>query len=133
MRVGAVHDFGQGFTGAKFKWRLSVQFNVAPTAVNEPVQIYLSTGATILTNVYQDGEPGLIDAAGDVNMITNMLQLGTLLTTSTVVDHTMTVSGIVRIYDRYVSPAICNSSSQALRNENGYGFFSLTPLIEMAT
>ena len=129
VRVGSQHDLGVRHRVERYKWRMVVQFDVAPTAVGEIVEIYLAT-ADIAADV--DGGCGVIDAAGDVNMLRNMMQIGTLATTSLTLNHDMIASGTCRIPSRYVSPVIYNAASRSFENVVNLSRFILTPIIEEA-
>jgi len=124
-RIGAQLDLGAGSVSEWYSWRLTVQFNAAPTAVGETVEIYLSTS----DGSEEDGQEGTADAAlGSANSLKNMHLIGVLVTTSTDASHDMTASGICRISSRYVCPVIYNNASQALKATNDTSEFTLTPI-----
>ncbi len=111
----------------RFKWRFTIQFEAAPV-VGEIIEIYLALG----DGVNIDGEPGAVAAAGDVNMLRNMLQIGTLAVSSVDADHTMSTSGVCLIPARYVSPVIFNNTADDPRLVGGAEatFFKLTRIDE---
>ena len=123
VRVGAQHDFGPGMLYERYEWRLTVQFATAPV-VAETIAVYLarSDGTAI------DGGVGAVDAAGVVAWLTNLEDLGDLTVTSVDADHDMTVSGVVTLLSRYVSPVIHNNTADNLRNTDDSCEFTLTPI-----
>ena len=123
-RIGARKDFGAGSTAEWYEWRLTVQFDTAPV-VGETVDIYLSTS----DGTEEDGQEGAADAdVGDNGSLKNMQLIGSLIVTTTTVDHDMTTSGICRIATRYVSPVIHNNTADSLQATNDTGEFTLTPI-----
>lgn len=123
VQVGARKDWGAGSTSEWYTWRLTVQFETDPV-VGETVDIYLSTS----DGTEEDGQGGAANAAGDTNMIKNMMLIGVLVVTSTDAAHDMTASGICRIPTRYASPVIYNHAADNLKAVNDTGEFTLTPI-----
>ena len=129
-QVGAQHDLGARHRVERYKWRLTVQFDVNPTAVGEIIEIYVATAEDGAAAAI-DGGVGQVDAAVTVDEVRNCLQIGSLATPSLVLDHDMSTSGIVRLPSRYVSPIVWNAASQALRDEANHEF-TLTPIFKEA-
>ncbi len=123
VRIGARKDWGAGSTSEWYTWRLTVQFETAPV-VGETVNVYLSWS----DGTEEDGQLGVVDAAGDTNSIKNMKLIGHLVVTSTDAAHDMTASGICRIPERYVSPAIHNDAADNLKATANVSEFTLTPI-----
>lgn len=128
VRVGARVDLGKKHRAKEYRWRLTVAF-ATPPVVDETVLLYLATS----DGVFPDGGCGVADAAGDVNMVKNMISLGELTVTSIVADHEMTISGTCTIVDRYVSPVVHNNTADNLSDTAAnICILSLAPITEQA-
>ena len=126
--VGAQHDVGTRHRVERYKWRLTVQFDVAPTAVGEIVEIYVATAEDGAAAAI-DGGVGQVAAGVTVDELRNCMQIGTLSTTSLDNLHDMSASGIVRLPSRYVSPIVLNAASQAFEGADVHEF-TLTPIFK---
>ena len=122
VRIGAQLNLGAGSTPREFTWRLTTPFETAPV-VGETVLVYLATS----DGTNEDGQLGTADAAGDVNSIRNMIQIGAFKVTSTDAAHDMTKSGICVITTQYVSPAIYNKTADNFKATANAATFTLTP------
>jgi hypothetical protein len=122
-RVSAQHDLGSGARAARYKWRMTIQFETAPV-VGETVYLYASTS----DGTDEDGQEGTSDAAlGSTDSLKNMQLIGALVVTSTDANHDMTASGFVYLLDRYVSIAVHNDTADNLKNSTTANTITLTP------
>ncbi len=128
-RVGDQHDLGAKHRVERYKWRLTVEFNVNPTATGEIVEVWVATAEDGAAAAI-DGGVGQVDAPVTVDELRNCMQIGTLSTTSLVLNHDMSASGVVLLPSRYVSPIVWNAASQALRTPQPIHEFTLTPIFE---
>lgn len=123
-RVGARKDFGAGPQPDAYSWRFTCQFETAPV-VGETVDLYLSTS----DGSEEDGQIGTTDAALSAeDKLKNLLFLASLVVDVATVDIDFTVSGVVSIPTRYVSPVVFNNTADNLQATNDTGEFTLTSI-----
>lgn len=123
-RVSAQYDRGASARPKRYKWRAVMQFDTAPV-VGETVEIWLFTSrnGTII-----DGTVGASDAAFTSAKKPNGILMGvvTVETTSTATNNI--ASGVIDIYDRYISVGVWNGSAgDNLQNTANVSYVELTP------
>lgn len=123
-RISAQWDRGAGSKPVRYKWRAKTKAAAALTA-GAILGIYLSTS----NGTVQDGNLGTVDAAlSDINKLNNLQSVGGIVADSTVNGELQYASGIIEIYDRYVSVVWWNALGQALSGTAGDHTFTLTPI-----
>lgn len=121
-RISAQWDRGTGSKPMRYKWRAKTKAGAA-LAVGTQLEIYFSTS----DGTIQDGNQSTSDAAfaaGDKRR--NLQPVGVIEADSTSNGEPQYASGVVWIFDRYVSVVWWNALGQALSGTAGDHEFTLT-------
>lgn len=126
LRVSAQYDRGSGSKPGRYIWRATTK--LASVAAGAAVGVYLSTS----DGTTQDGNLGASDATvASADKIRNLQWLGNVVCDKgSDASEPWSTSGVVEIYDRYVSVAILNASGVSLSSTAGDHVFSLTPVAD---
>jgi len=124
-RVSDVWDRGDAHLPMRYRWRACIQFETAPV-VGEYVEIwkFASDGTAA------DGVVGAVDAALTAAQATNGKTMGLVRVQTTDTATNFIASGIVYIWDRYVSVGVINRSADNLKATNDTSWVELTPMID---
>lgn len=123
-RISAQWDRGSGAKPARYVWRAKTKASAALTA-GTALDIFMSTS----NGSIQDGNLGTSDAAiSSVEKMNNLRGCGAIIADSTTSGEPLQSSGIVTIYDRYVSVVWWNRLGQALTGTASDHAFVLTPV-----
>lgn len=123
-RISARWDRGAGSKAGRYKWRAKTKAGAA-LAVGAQLEIFLATSDGTIV----DGNQGTSDAvfsAGDKRR--NLQPVGVIEADSTTNGEVQHASGIVWIFDRYISVVWWNALGQTLTNTAGDHEFILTPI-----
>ena len=124
-RQGARHDLGTAARSPLFMWRAFVKFATVPV-VGETVDIYLITSDG--TNPDNDDGTGDIAVSAE-DKLRNLKLIGSIIVDEASISPTFVASGgPIIIPDRYVHPAIWNSTADALSATAADHGFDLTPV-----
>jgi hypothetical protein len=123
-RVSAQYDRGSGSKAGLYIWRGQFQFATAP-AIAELIELYLFGGDGSVV----DGTVGTADAALTSDKRRNGWNFGTVVVDTTSTNTDCVGSGVVEIYDRYISIGVWNGSAgDNLRNTANTSIITLTPV-----
>lgn len=123
-RISAQWDRGSGSKPGRYKWRAHTKFQAGLTVPNV-LEIYFATSDG--TDV--DGNQSTADAAFAASDKRRNLQfVGVINADSTSSGEVHIASGVVEIFDRYVSVVWWNAMGQSLTNTDGDHTFTLTPI-----
>lgn len=127
-RISDQHDRGSGSKPGRYRWRARTKFASALT-VGNLMQIYLATS----DGTYVDGNLGTSDAGlSAVDKLRNLRPVGNVEADSTSSGEVQIASGIVWIYERYVSVVWWNAALIALSATAGDHEFTLEPIPDEA-
>ena len=123
-RISAQWDRGAGSKPTRYKWRVKTKA-AAALVVGTELEIYFATSDGTIV----DGNQGTADAAvSAADKRRNLQPVGTIRADSTSNGEVQHGSGIVWIFDRYVSVVWWNALGQALSGTAGDHEFILTPV-----
>jgi len=125
-RISARYDRGDGSLPARYRWRAVVQWTATPV-VGQWAEFYIAGSDG--TNA--DGNIGTSDAAVLHVALWNMLHVGVVRVQTAAGATNNIASGIVDIWDRYISVGIWNQASVGLQNTANVSFLILTPTPEV--
>jgi hypothetical protein len=122
-RISARYDRGAGAHAQDYKWRCWCQLT-GTNVIGETVEWYLSSS----DGTNPDGQIGTADAALVTGKRNNLIALGVLVVDQVTTNTTMTVSGTVRVPDRYVSLGVWDASSLPFKTDTAVHGCTLTPV-----
>lgn len=124
LRVSAQYDRGSGSKPGRYVWRLTTK--LASVAAGAFVSVYLSTS----DGTTQDGNLGTSDAtSSSADKIRNLQWIGNVVCDKgSDSAEPWNGSGVVEIFDRYVSVVVYNISGVALSSTAGDHILTLTPM-----
>lgn len=123
-RSSAVWDRSTGSKPSLYRWRAVMQGNAAPTVGNS-VLLYLAySDGTI-----RDGTLGSTDAAlSSVEKVRNLELFGAVQADVSTGSVDFIASGLVEIYERYVTLVVLNQLGQALKASNNVNYVKFWPV-----
>ena len=125
VRQGDQWDRGASARPTRYLWRLVLDGFATNPVIGESVLLYIAGS----NGIDHDADLGVSDAAATVDQLLNCRQIGSVqvMTTSTFDIHTG--SGLVDIFDRYVTPVIFNRTNDALASAGTpVHYLELTPV-----
>lgn len=125
-RISAQKDLGAGSKSQDYNVRIVIEFDSTTAPVlGESVDVYISTS----DGIDPDGQEGVADAnVGTNESLKNMIFIGSLIVTSTDVDHQMTASFVCRITTRYFSVVVHNNTADLIDNTANASWVIVTPI-----
>lgn len=125
-RISARYDRGAGSLPSRYRWRAVIQWTATPV-IGQWIEFYIAGSDG--TNA--DGNIGTSDAATLQVELWNMLHIGCVRVQTATGAANNIASGMVDIWDRYVSVGCWNQTSTALQNTANVSFLTLTPMPEV--
>lgn len=124
-RISDRWDRGDAHLPMRYKWIAVVQFETAPV-VGEWVEIIIAESDGTLA----DGTVATSDAALTAAQKVNCKTVGTIKVQSTDAGTNFVASGIVYLWDRYVSVGFWNATADNLKATNDLSYIILKPMID---
>ncbi len=125
-RVSAQRDLGAAPRPYLYAWSCEVQFQATPTQY-ATLDLYIAE-APDGDSSQIDGDVGATDAAlGDVDMRENLRYIGSVVSENAAASEKCVASGVVAIYNRYVSIVAYNDSGATVNATDSNFRFDLTP------
>jgi hypothetical protein len=127
VRVGAQYTLPAAPRSYLYLYKIIVDgFDTAPV-VGQAVHFYLAQSTTA-SAAEQDGDVGTSDAAGSVDDLPNLTPLRSAIVQTTTAADELITSGVIEIFQRYVSPVCYNATDDALLSTSDSHQFILTPI-----
>jgi len=125
-RISARYDRGAGSLPIRYQWRAVVQWAATPVA-GHWIEFYISGS----DGTNSDGNVGTSDAATFHRELWNMLHIGCVRVQAATGAANNIASGVVDIWDRYISVGCWNQATTALQNTANVSYLILTPMPEV--
>jgi hypothetical protein len=123
-RISARYDRGAGSQPALYKWRAVIQWEDNPAATDYAELIIATSDGTLA-----DGTVGTADAALTAAQASNCDTLGIVRAEAATGSTNRISSGLVEIFDRYVSVGARNmSTTKNFKNSDDVSYIILTPV-----
>jgi hypothetical protein len=124
-RISDRWDRGAGSLPMRYRWKAVMQFETAPV-VGEYVKLVKSES----DGTNEDGNVGTADAALTAGPMANCKTLGIVSVQTTDAATDNIASGIVMLWERYVSFGVFNSTADNLKATNDTSWIELTPMYD---
>lgn len=128
-RVSAQIDLGAAPRAYLYRWDAETQWQATPTQYGK-LDFYLAFAPDDDSTMI-DGDVGASDAAlGDVDMRTNLLYIGSIVSENAAASEVCKASGIVEIASRYVTVCCYNAAGATINATDSNSVFYLTPIYD---
>lgn len=125
--ISAQIDLGATPRPGLYTWNCECQFQATPTQ-GKGLELYIATAPDHASSRI-DGDVGSSNAAmGDVDMRRNLRQIGYVVSENAAASEKCNASGVVAIWQRYVSIVGYNDSGASINATDSNFYFSLTPI-----
>ena len=127
VRAGTEGNLGVSPRAGKYRWSLVIDGFATAPVVGESVDLYLAFSHDG-TQATRDGDLSGTDGASVIEVLPNLLFLGSAIVQTITEANELVCSGTVEITHRYVTPVIHNNTADALLGTSDAHKFILTPL-----